>query len=261
MTSSPKIKPAALLRCVSLLLLSACATTAQRHVEKTPLEAARALVRELRPEDTSYQHKHGVVKWKGENGADEYESRTDCSGFLNALLERAYGLTPDEFDSWLGKRRPLAVEYFEAIRQQRNFRQITSERDVRPGDVIAIRYPPGTNDNTGHIMLVDDLPVYHKISKPEIEGMDQWEVSVIDSSESGHGRTDTRRQPDGTFGQGVGRGILRLYSKRGGEIVGYTWSTFANSDYYDQKSRQLVIGRLNLPLRSKLSSPVGKVKP
>jgi hypothetical protein len=247
MTRLPKVRPAVVFfRCLLLLLICGCATTAQRSVPKTPLDWARILVSELQPENTSYQHKQSFIKWKGENGAEQCESRTDCSGFLNVLLERAYGLTADDFESWLGKRRPLAVEYFKAILQQRNFRQITSEMDVRPGDVIAIRYPPGTNENTGHIMLITGLPMRHTTSKPEVEGTEQWEVSVIDSSESGHGKTDTRRKPDGTFGQGVGQGILRLYTKPEGEIVGYTWSTFAVSDYYDQATRQLVIGRLRL---------------
>jgi hypothetical protein len=247
MTRSPKGRPAVVFfRCLSLLLICACAAAAQRSVPKTPLDWARILVRELQPENTSYQHKQGFVKWKGENGAEGYESRTDCSGFLNNLLERSYGLTHDDFETWLGKRRPLAVEYFDAILQEHDFRRITNEADVRPGDVIAIRYPPGTNENTGHIMLVADVPRQRKSSKPEIETTEQWEVSVIDSSESGHGKTDTRRKADGTFGQGVGQGILRLYTNHNGEIVGYTWSTFANSDYYDQTSRQLVIGRLRL---------------
>jgi hypothetical protein len=251
MTRAHSAKPLLILvQCVALLLVIAGATTAQRDLGKTPLDWARILVREVRPENTSYQHKRGVVKWKGEDGAAEYESHTDCSGLLNALLERADGLRPDDFEKWLGKRRPLAVDYFEAIQEQRNFHQITSARDVRPGDVIAIRYPPGTNDNTGHIMLIEDLPVRRKSSKPEVEETEQWEVSVIDSSESGHGRTDTRRQPDGSFGQGVGQGILRLYTKAGGQIVGYTWSTFANSDYYDQTVRQLVIGRLTIRRKS-----------
>jgi hypothetical protein len=236
--------------CGLSLLVLVGAAMAQRNVQKTPLDWARVLVSELQPSDTSYQHHQDFVKWKGVNGAAGYESRTDCSGLLNALLERAYGLTPDDFESLLGKRRPLAVEYFEAILQQKNFHQIKSERDVRPGDVIAIRYPPGTNENTGHILLVAGLPVPHKASKPEVEGTEQWEVSVIDSSESGHGKTDTRHKPDGKFGQGVGQGILRLYTRPGGEIVGYTWSTFVISDYYDQTTRQLVIGRLSLPRKS-----------
>ena len=222
---------------------------AQQSNRLTHLDLARILVRGLKPEDTSYQHKQGYIVWKGENGADAYQSHVDCSGLLNALLERAYGITSNDFEKWLGKRRPLASEYFNAINQQQNFRAIAAIKNVRPGDIIAIRYPPGTNDNTGHIMIVNDVPTLRKASKPEVEGTEQWEVSVIDSSESGHGKMDTRHKPDGSFGDGVGEGILRIYSNTNGEIVGYTWSTFAVSDYYDQNTRRLVIGRLQLPLR------------
>ena len=229
-------------------MIFACPGAAQRTNKATHLDLARILVRELTPENTSYQHKQGYIKWKGEDGAEAYESRVDCSGLLNVLLERAYGVTPKDFEQWLGKRRPLASEYFNAIMQQQNFRAITSIGSVRPGDIIAIRYPPGTNDNTGHIMIINEVPSRRKASKPEVEGTDQWEVSVIDSSENSHGKTDTRRKPDGSSGDGVGQGVFRLYTNPNGEIVGYTWSTFGNSDYYDQNTRHLVIGRLQLPL-------------
>jgi hypothetical protein len=232
--------------CSLALVVGADKAESQKSSKVTHLDLARVLVRELRPENTSYQHKQGYIKWKGEDGAEAYESRVDCSGLLNSLLERAYGLTPDDFEKWLGKHRPLAKEYFDAITTQKNFRLITTVGSVRPGDVIAIRYPPGTNDNTGHIMIIAGVPTARKASKPEVDGTEQFEVSVIDSSESGHGRTDTRRKQDGTFGDGVGQGVFRLYASPNGEIVGYTWSTFANSDYYDQNTRQLVIGRLKL---------------
>jgi len=242
-------------RFISFTLILSCALCiliskgAAQQNKQTHLELARILVRELRPEDTSYQHKQGYIIWKGENGSEGYQSHVDCSGLLNVLFERAYGITPNDFEKWLGKRRPLASEYFNAISQQQNFRAITAIGNVRPGDIIAIRYPPGTNDNTGHIMIVNEVPSRRKSSKPEIDGTEQWEVSVIDSSESGHGKTDTRRKPDGSFGDGVGQGVLRIYTDSGNQIVGYTWSTFAVSDYYDQNTRQLVIGRLQLPLR------------
>ena len=88
---------------------------AQQSDKLTHLELVRILVRELRPEDTSYQHKQGYIVWKGENGADAYQSHVDCSGLLNVLFERAYGITPNDFEKWLGKRRPLASEYFNAV--------------------------------------------------------------------------------------------------------------------------------------------------
>src|SRR5262249_216765 len=118
----------------------------------------------------------------------------------------------------------------------------------RPGDFIAIRYPAGS-ENTGHIMVVAETPQRRQASEPVIEGTEQWEVTVIDSSESGHGKMDTRRKEDGTFGSGVGEGIFRLYSDRKGKIVGYSWSTFKNSDYYDLATRHLVIGRLDVPTK------------
>src|SRR5690348_2642056 len=93
---------------ISLALL---AQTPAKISRESHLDWAKILVKELHPENTSYQHKSGYVKWKGQNGADDYESHTDCSGFINALLEQAYGLTRDDFEQWLGKRRPLAITY------------------------------------------------------------------------------------------------------------------------------------------------------
>lgn len=67
------------------------AAGAPKAVRRTHLDWAKTLVSELRPEDTSYEHKRGYVRWKGESGARAYESHTDCSGFLTALLEHSYG--------------------------------------------------------------------------------------------------------------------------------------------------------------------------
>ena len=240
-------KRVARLACCGLsVLVFAWVGIAQKTGKPTHLDLARVLVRELQPENTSYQHKQGYIKWKGEKGAEIYESRVDCSGLLNNLLERAYGITPDDFEKWMGKRRPYAEDYHDAIAEQQKFRLIRSIGDVRPGDIIAIRYPPGTNENTGHLMIVAEAPVARKPTKPQIDGAGQWEVSIIDSSESGHGKTDTRHKPDATFGSGVGQGIFRIYTKPNGDIVGYSWSTFANSDYYDMETRHLVIGRLKV---------------
>lgn len=212
------------------------------------LDWAITLVKGLQTENTSYKHKNGYVKWKVEDGADDYESHTDCSGFLTALLEKAYGFTPDFFKQWLGRRRPLAKTYHEAIINQHGFKLIHSIADVEPGDIIAVRYPDGTG-STGHIMVVSDIPQERKASGPKIKGTGQWEIAVIDSSESGHGNTDTRHREDGTYGAGAGEGILRLYTDRKGRVAGYTWSTFGNSEYYDQTVRSLVIGRLDLSVK------------
>jgi hypothetical protein len=232
---------------ILLLIISYTVTTraTAKELNIPHLDRAIKLVKELQPENTSYKQRNGYVKWKGEDGADDYESHTDCSGFVTALLTRSYGFTPESFEQWLGNRRPLAKTYHEAIINQRGFKLIRSIAEVEPGDIIAVRYPGGTV-NTGHIMIVSDILRERKASRPKIKGTGQWEIAVIDSSESGHGNTDTRYRENGTYGAGAGEGILRLYTDRKGRITGYTWSTYGNSEYYDQTVRPLVIGRLDL---------------
>src|SRR5262245_41830608 len=77
------------------------------------LADARLLVEQLRSGDTSYRHAPRVVRWKGEDGAKKYEAHTDCSGFINALLEHSYGYTEANLAQWFGSKRPTAARYFE----------------------------------------------------------------------------------------------------------------------------------------------------
>jgi hypothetical protein len=50
---------------------------------------------------------------------------------------------------------------------------------------------------------------------------------------------------DGKDHDGVGQGVLRVYTDLNGEVVGYSWSTSPNSSFLDQSENHLVIGRLN----------------
>ncbi len=207
---------------------------------------AELLVQNIKPADTNYQHNEISVTWAGQAGANAYTSRTDCSGFIIALLSQSYGLSAASYQGWLKSSRPLAETFYRAITTQHGFKDIEEVSEVQPGDMIAIRYPPGYGgDNTGHIMLIVGSPQRHTTSKPVIGDTTQWEVPVIDSSESGHGKTDTRRKLDGTFGEGLGKGVFRLYTDNAGKPVGYAWSIFEDSVYYDQAARPLVIGRLD----------------
>ena len=95
-------------------------------------------------------------------------------------------------------------------------------------------------------MLVAATPQKRTASKPFLDNTDQWEVTIIDSSKSGHGKTDTRHNDDGTFRQGIGKGTLRLYTTKQGEIVGYSWSTVGASDFYGPGERNLVVGSVLL---------------
>ncbi len=207
---------------------------------------AEFLVENVKPADTDYQHSNGVVTWAGEHGAEKFESRTDCSGFLIALLTQTYELGKEDFAKWLGKTRPLAVSFFNNIASQRGFSSVDSISQVQIGDIIAIKYvnsAPG--DNTGHIMLVASLPQNRVSTKPLVAGFEQWELIIIDSSSTGHGKTDTRHKQGDNFNEGAGKGKLRLYTQTDGKIVGYSWSVEASSEYYDKAIRPMLIGRID----------------
>lgn len=184
---------------------------------------------------TLYKHSNGPVIW----GNPKWMSITDCSGFVNALLEKSYHLPI----GWTGLKRPYASTYYEMINEQINFIKINDLKNVSIGDFIAIRFPPHTSmsDDTGHIMMINDLP--KKISNhPFIPNTQQWSINIIDQS-SAHGSNDTRYANKST---GLGSGNFRIYTNESGNFQGYCWSTDSGSKYIDQNIHPFVIGRLIL---------------
>ncbi len=240
---------AAALRC--LLLLSAVCTTLAAAPAKTDesgmhpahLQAVADLVEHVQPADSSYQHQHGVVHWQGSGDATRYECHTDCSGLLNHLLEHCYAIRGKDLKGWLGKQRPTTETYYEAIVAKNGFGHIVQLADVRPGDIIAVKYPPGSG-NTGHILIVTLVPTRRAASAPVVADTEKWDVRIIDSTASGHGQGDTRLRPDGTFRDGIGAGVMRIYTDPQGTVMGHTWSRARASSYRSQRERHLVIGRL-----------------
>ncbi len=102
-------------------------------------------------------------------------------------------------------------------------------------------------------MLVADRPKQIQSQPPLVPGTQQWQVTVIDSSESGHGPTDTRykKGSDGKDHDGVGQGIFRVYTDNQGGVAGFAWSTVAASKFRAPDDENLVIGRLQLDEISK----------
>jgi hypothetical protein len=214
--------------------LSAQEASARQHVQ-----SAERLVQQLDLAHTNYEHGAGSIVWTG-----TVESHTDCSGFIDLLLAHDDGYTPDDFKRWFGSRRPTASRYHDAIAEGRGFSSVATVADLRAGDVIAIKYFT-RKDNTGHIMLVDDTPRRIRALPPFVDGTTQWEVDVIDSSESGHGVTDTRhkRGDDGRDHDGLGKGVFRLYSDAQGAVVGFSWSTLKVSKFVAPADEHVVLGR------------------
>jgi len=234
-----------------ILLLTVCPQTlAQRAeakkiapAEPKHLALARQLVARLDLANTSYEHGPPSVKF-----TDPCEAHADCSGFADALLQQAYGLDKDQFRKIFNSSRPSARRYHDAIQEENGFQQITHVSELKPGDFLAVKYF-NRKDNTGHVMLAAGQAARMKPAKePIVAGTVQWELKVIDSSESGHGPTDTRhaKGSDGKDHDGVGEGVLRIYSDADGKILGFAWSTAAASKFKSPDDEHLVIGRFQL---------------
>lgn len=224
---------------VALLVMSPV-VTAEEPQRDLHTNTALTLIEHLDLANTSYEHGQGSVTWAGTVG-----SHTDCSGFIDHLLMHDDGRTREDFAHWFGNERPTAERYHDAIQEHRGFIALTSVQDLRPGDLIAIKYLT-RHDNTGHIMLVVEAPRRLPSSPPFVDDTTQWSVAVIDSSESGHGPTDTRhkRGEGGRDHAGLGRGVFRLYTDAHGSVAGFAWSTSKASRFVPPQDKHLVLGRL-----------------
>jgi hypothetical protein len=233
---------------LTLCLSLAYATTppvTQDIVSLPHLRDAEAIAHGIDPAHNQYAHEDCFIRWEGEDGAKIYENRTDCSDFLNLLLQHSYQITPDDLNRLTGRERPTASVWYQTILAGRGFEIVSTIGQIQPGDVIAVQFPPGEKD-TGHIMLIAGEPRHREPTAPLVDATEQWELPIIDSSKSGHGLTDTRRQPDGTFATGVGEGILRLYSNPDGSIAGYAWSVLGRSKFQSRDVHKIVIGRIQV---------------
>lgn len=206
------------------------------------LSWATRVVDEASPANNAYGSNPSYLTWAGTNGATATTNRTLCAAFVNRVLMQAYGLTSSYFSAWQGSTSPFAATWHDTIEAQNRMTRVLRVSDARAGDILAIEYLDGTPNVTGHISFIFGTPT--PIASTAAGAT--YNVVVEDSSSTGHGTSDTRLQPDGTFRGGAGRGVMRLYTNAADQIVGWTWSDYSKSTYYDQTSRHAVIGRLAL---------------
>ncbi len=229
-----------------VVLLTAWPCRAQSPAHLT---TAEAIATQILPADNEYAHKECFIKWKGAPGVDNYANRTDCSDFFDLLIEHVYGFTRAQLKQWTGHERPTAAVWYDAVDStpaKPLLQPIVKLESTLPGDMIFIKYAPGGGD-TGHVMMIAAAPQKRDPTKPIIEKTQQWAVTVIDSSKSGHGPTDTRHNNDGSFGQGVGKGTLRLYTLHDGSLAGYSWSTVGASKFISVDEHPIALARLSIP--------------
>lgn len=205
---------------------------------------AQELIDNLLPENNVYGTSPSYILWEGVNGT-HHENRTVCATFLSCLLRQGYGWTTTDLRNWLGSTSPNSSMYHDAIVTRNGFLEVPQVADVLPGDVLAIRYDEDSSAS-GHIAVVVSAPAPRVASSPLVPETAQFDVTVVDSTSSGHGATDSRLLLDGTFDAGAGSGVMRLYADSTGRLAGYAWSTSSGSLFYGiGSSRHMVIGRLN----------------
>jgi hypothetical protein len=200
---------------------------------------AEQLVNHVSRQNNEYNRDPERITWAGVNGSRKYTNRTQCNSFLTNVLQQAYGWTDDDFEEWLGARNPGSVTYYHAIVREDGFDRIFTVDDIAPGDIVAIRYARRAHRH-GHVAIVQSAPMPREPTSPVISRTHQFDLRVVDSTESPHGSQDTRKGAD----TGAGFGVMRLYTNNALRIVGYTWSTSQGSEYRRRSSYPIAIGRL-----------------
>lgn len=186
------------------------------------------------------------IDWSG----NQRTAVSVCGTFITMLVKHTYGFTDAQYKAKTGSTSPNAAKYYDAIAANSGFTSLLGIDQLTEGDLLAVKYPAG-QQSSGHMMLVETVSTFQSRTlsaqyflannaEPEIAGY--FDVKVIDSSASYHGKDDTRYTKPG----GIGRnGTFRVYVDSAYKITGYTWSTDKSSAYKKVADGFLVgMGRL-----------------
>src|SRR5436305_11712598 len=159
-----------------LFLILPLSVALSRAADGAPdqLAWARRLVAGVTPETNLYASRPTVVTWSGVNGATETRNRSVCSALVAHLLSQAYGYRAADFASWLRGRSPRAAGFPAAIAAGHGFDPVHRVEDIRPGDELAIKYPPGSHP-TGHVLLAASQPVQRRATEPVVPATVQYD--------------------------------------------------------------------------------------
>ncbi len=152
----------------------------------------------------------------------------DCSSYVDHILKSIYPHAYSKLTTWSGTAKPTTDNFYHYIRQLKNDRthahwqSINDVKQLRPGDVLVIRYKNSRGDERGgHIMLVMDKPSFKN---------NAFAIRVADSASGGHSK-DTR--PRHASGVGVGTLLLKINPVTSRPLayawkIGSKWETRAN---------------------------------
>lgn len=234
------------------------------------------LIENILPSNNSYDSSitGGSVTWVDEGTPT---NATVCSNLVVRSLKKAYtsdGLTENVFKSITsGKSSPNVTQFYNAFVNgvsatdvntgtSWKYEKQLSINNFQSGDLISIDYmdsdngcpldsnPSSYSDSssaTGHMAIFEskNLPIQTTIPGTNIIA-NKSEISILDSSSSYHGKSDTRyTRPDSISpfitDNGVGRGTMILYTDiNTGSLLAYKWSNLSNNTCFPQQRRILV---------------------
>lgn len=243
----------------ALVIVGAAFTSAAQEIPRH-LELGRSYVQEIKPENNKYDHRG--FRWKGDFLASEHQANGNCVQFITTVLEHGGSPTIQVMKEKTYWYKYLRTDsYYEAIDLEYGFKKITKITGIKPGDVIvyvkeeidkrsrngAAKRADALNSGMGHAMLVDEAPVKMKPVRPIVPDTEQWVVQVLDSTDLPHGFDDTRvdNRNYAAHRTGVGRGPIRLYTDREGNIAGFSNSPSPASIFKSVQELSFVIGRPN----------------
>lgn len=247
--------------------LSLMATLAVADDAAVPrhLQIARDFVANTKPENNSYSNKNPYTKMPGDFLASEYVVATDCSRFVEDMFRRAKSGVVEQLRTKSLKSSYSIRDWHPSVEREEAFTRIWKAADMKPGDVAVWLYV-NTGDHTlpGHMLFIDSEPVkLAKPRKPIVEGLDQYEVTIIDTSQEAKSRDDTRFVSDAALRdaneakgkergsitspnqKGVGRGRIRFYADEAGDIKGVAFS-FDKAKFHGLDDCNIVVGRPKL---------------
>jgi hypothetical protein len=130
----------------------------------------------------------------------------DCSGFVSWILQQIAPRHLQQIPVDATAGRPLARDYYEffaarSVKAEQGWQQVFGLGNAGRGDLIGWLLPEMPHSDTGHVFVVQGLPL------PNQDGT--LRVSVIDASDVRHFE-DSRGTGAGQFRTGVGSGFIHF---------------------------------------------------
>jgi hypothetical protein len=193
-------------------------------------------------EEVRYEHKQGTAAEQVCCQAGTWIARTDCSGFVSYVLNK---VVPQQYEAIL-RQEPSALHphartfalFLRALRSdvsRDGWIKVASYKELKRGDIVAWveGHAEGEaahkNKNTGHVMIVADMP--GQVQEEAIAGKKVRfvPVSVIDASSVEHFPPEVLPPcAHQDHRNGLGKGVVRLILDDHDQVIGYWEGTYSH---------------------------------